>query len=220
MKAAVIFVHGRYSKTKLGFYEKLCRGKYKIAADGGHKFFELSKIVPDLVIGDFDSLNKKSLAGLSKRTKVISYPVRKDKTDSELAVEYCLKQKFSSIDIVMPQLGQPDHFMGLISLLANPKAKRAKVRLVNHKFEIKLVINEKLRFNGCAGDLFSIKAVCEPIKLTCLGTEYDAKNLIVQPWESTALRNRIRLSKATVAITGRALVFHYWGKQSILLAQK
>lgn len=212
MKAAVIFVHGRYPKTKLGFYKKLCRGKYKIAANGGHRFFELSKITPDLVIGDFDSLNKKSPAALSKRTKVISHPVQKDNTDSELAFEYCLKQKFSSIDIVMPQVGQPDHFMGLISLLANPKIRKAKVRLINHKLEIKLVTSDKLSFNDCAGDLLSIKAVCQPIKLTCTGTEYDTKNLIVQPWESKALRNRIRLNKATVAITGRALVFHYWGK--------
>ncbi len=212
MKAAVIFVHGRYPKAKLGFYKKLCRGKYKIAANGGYKFFELSKIAPDLIIGDFDSLNKKSLAGLSKRTKVISHPVQKDKTDSELAIEFCIKQKINIIDIAMPQVGQPDHFMGLISLLANPKIRNAKVRLVNHKFEIKLVTNQKLRFNGCAGDLFSVKAVCEPIKLTCIGTQYDTKDLTVQPWETRALRNRIRLNKATVAITGSALVFHYWGK--------
>ena len=212
MKSAIIFVHGRYPKTKLGFYKKLCRGKYKIAANGGHRFFELSKTVPDLVIGDFDSLNKKHLANLSKRTKVISHPVQKNKTDSELAFEYCLKQKFSSIDIVMPQVGQPDHFMGLISLLANPEIRKVKVRIVNHKFEIKLITNQKLKFNGCIGDLFSVKAVCKPIKLTCTGTEYDVKSLTVQPWESKALRNRIRLNRATVAITGRALVFHYWGK--------
>ena len=212
MKSAVIFVYGRYVKTKLGFYKKLCRGKYKIAANGGYKFFELSRITPDLVIGDFDSLNKKRLAGLSKLTKVISHPVQKDKTDSELALEFCLKQKFNIIDIAMPQVGQPDHFMGLISLLANPKIRNAKVRLVNHELEIKLVTNQKLRFNGCAGDLFSVKAVCQPIKLTYTGTQYDAKDLTVQPWESKALRNRIRLNKATVEIKGRALVFHYRAK--------
>ena len=212
MKAAIIFVHGRYPKTKLGFYKNLCRGKFKIAANGGYKFFELSKTVPDLVIGDFDSLNKKHLANLSKRTKVISHPVEKDKTDSELALEFCLKQKFNIIDIAMPQVGQPDHFMGLISLLANPKLRNAKVRLLNHELEIKLLTNQKLKFNGRIGDLFSIKAVCKPIKLTCTGTEYDVKSLTVQPWESKALRNRIRLNRATVAITGRALVFHYWAK--------
>jgi len=212
MKSAVIFVHGRYPKTKLGFYKNLCRGKYKIAANGGYKFFELSKITPDLVIGDFDSLNKKSTAALSKRTNVFSHPVQKDKTDSELAFEYCLKQKFSSIDIVMPQVGQPDHFMGLISILANPEIRKAKVRIVNHEFEIKLLTNQKLIFNGCVGELISIKAVCQPIKLTCTGMEYNAKELAVQPWESKALRNRIRLNRATVAFTGRALVFHYWAK--------
>ena len=212
MKSAVIFVHGRYSKAKLDFYKKLCSEKYKVAANGGYKFFELSKIAPDLVIGDFDSLHKKSLAKLSKRTRVISHAVQKDKTDSELALEFCLKQKFNLIDIAMPQLGQPDHFMGLISLLANPKIRKAKVRIVNHEFEIKLLANEKLSFNNCAGNLFSVKAVCEPVKLTCTGTEYDAKDLTVQPWETTALRNRIRLSKATVAIRGRALLFHYWGQ--------
>ena len=212
VKAAAIFVNGLYPKTKLGFYKKLCRGKYKIAANGGYKFFELSKMTPDLIIGDFDSLNKTSLAKLGKRTKVISHPVKKDKADSELALEYCLRQKFKRIDIVMPQLGEPDHFMGLISLLANPKVKTVKVRIINHMFEIELVANERITYSGCAGELLSVKAVCEPIKLTCTGTEYDTKDLIVQPWETRALRNRIRLSNATVAIKGRALVFHYWAK--------
>ena len=212
MKAAAIFVHGRYPKTKLGSYKNLCRGKYKIAANGGHKFFELSKITPDLIIGDFDSLSKRSRAKLDNRTKVISHPVKKDKADSELALEYCFRQKFNQIDIIMPQIGQPDHFMGLISLLANPKVKTTKVRIVNHEFEIKLLTNEKQSFTDRAGELLSVKAVCKPIKLTCTGTEYDTKDLIVQPWETRALRNKIRLSRATVEIKGRALVFHYWAK--------
>jgi thiamine pyrophosphokinase len=205
MKSAVVFIHSRYPKSQVSFYRKLTRSRFKIAVNGGYEFFKRAKIRPDIVIGDFDSLKKSSVRG----TRSLSFPQHKDKTDAELALEYCVKKKFKSIDIVMPAIGEPDHFMGLISLLANPKIRKLSVRIVNHKLEIKLLKNELIKLTNCVGHNFSVKAVCNSIKLTCAGTRYEAKALKIEPWQTTGLRNVVVNKNAVISIKGRGLFFHY-----------
>lgn len=205
MKSAVVVTHSRYPKTKLSFYRKLCRGKFKIAVDGGYIFFKQAKMKPDLIIGDFDSLKRSSV----KNIKTLAYPIHKDHTDTELAIRYCIEKRFNAIDIVMPAIGEPDHFMGLISILANPSVRKRQIRIINHKYEIRLLENEKIILNNGIGQKFSIKAVCKPIKLNCSGTKYPAKDLNIQPWQSTGLRNYITDKKARIEVKGRALFFRY-----------
>lgn len=68
-----------------------------IAVDGGIRYLDLEKFQPDLWIGDFDS-SRDWLNHLSapERQQLFSdiprqnFPVRKDQTDSELAVDYAL----------------------------------------------------------------------------------------------------------------------------------
>ena len=53
-----------------------------IAADAGLRHLEARGIVPDLILGDFDSLREVPEGG-----NVFHYPVEKDDTDSMLAVK-------------------------------------------------------------------------------------------------------------------------------------
>ncbi|UCG62150.1 MAG: hypothetical protein JSV52_02370 [Candidatus Zixiibacteriota bacterium] len=114
MKKCILFVHGTYGKSDLPFYKKLCRSKFKIAVDGGYAFFKKAGIIPDLVIGDMDSVF--SLQDMPSKTSVLTFPARKDKTDSQLAVEYCIEQGVRTIDLVMPSVNQPDHYMANLLL--------------------------------------------------------------------------------------------------------
>ncbi len=215
MKSAAVFIHSRYPKSHLSFYKKLCNGKYKIAVDGGYNFFKQARIKPDIIIGDFDSLNKETVKGVN----VLSFPTRKDATDSELAIQYCLEQGFRIIDIVMPTAGEPDHFLGLVTLLLIPELswqKKFKVaaRIVNHECEIMLLIDRDITFVDCKNELLSILPYGGPIKLTCLGMEYPAEDLLIKPWQTKGMRNIIRTNKAKILVKGTALVFHYWKKNS------
>lgn len=215
MKAAVVFVHSRYPKTKLNFYKKLCQGKFQIAVDGGYSFFKQAKIKPDIIIGDFDSLKKESVKGIS----CLIYPEHKDQTDTELAVRYCIEQKFSAIDIVMPTVGEPDHFLGLISLLMIPEISRQKkyklsVRIVSHESELMLLVERDITFTDCKNELLSVLPYGGPIELTCTGFEYPAEDLLINPWQTSGMRNVIRSNSAKISIKGTALVIHYWKKIS------
>jgi len=215
IKPAAIFVHSRYPKSQLKFYKKLCQGKYKVAVDGGYNFFRLAKIEPDIIIGDFDSLNRSS----AKRIKSLSFPKQKDFTDTELAVKHCIELRFNVIDIVVPAIGEPDHFLGLVALLQIPELswqKKYKVaaRIINHKCEIMLLINRDITFADCNGEMISIIPFGAPVKLNIMGMDYPAEDLLIKPWQTKGMRNIIRSKNSRIAVKGSAIVVHYWNKNS------
>lgn len=215
MKSAAVFIHSRYPKSQLSFYKNLCVGKYKVAVDGGYNFFKQAKIKPDIVIGDFDSVRKDSVKGIN----TLVFPKRKDATDTELAIAHCIEKRFKLIDIVMPTAGEPDHFLGLVSLLSIPELgwrKNFKVaaRIVNHECEIMLLTDRDMFFPDSKGGLISILPCGGPIKLTCLGMEYPAEGVLIKPWQTRGMRNVIRSNAAKIIIKGTAVIVHYWNKNS------
>jgi len=210
VKDFIIFVHGSYRTEHLSFYRKLCRSRIKIAVDGGLRFFLKARIVPDLLMGDLDSLQRIP-KDLPRRTRVITFPSRKDKTDLQLALEYCLHEKARSIDIVVPTLGWPDHFLGnvmLVNLVDRLKHTRSypKIRFVNIRYEIVFVQDRSETFVNCRGDVVSVIPLSRRIVLTSRGTEYDVQNAAIRLGDTRGLRNRIVSRKATFSIKGKAFV--------------
>lgn len=210
MKDVILFVAGRYRSDHLAFYRKLCRSKTKIAVDGGHSFFKKAGLAPDLVIGDLDSMAR--LPDLTARTKVLSFPARKDKTDSQLAVEYCIDQGATTIDLVTPSVGQPDHFTANLLLPTHRRitdwARRGgRFRVVSHNFQVSYLIDGEVSFPDCAGHTVSVIPLSKQIILSCEGTDYDVAAARIPRGQTRALRNRIVSRRATYRIKGEALVF-------------
>jgi thiamine pyrophosphokinase len=58
-----------------------------IACDGGCDILARNNIVPDLVVGDMDSISEEGLGFINSHNVFIEkYPVEKDWTDSEIAL--------------------------------------------------------------------------------------------------------------------------------------
>jgi len=207
MKDCLLFLHGRYSAGHLDYYKKLCRGKFKIAVDGGYAFFKKTGFTPDLLIGDFDSL-RKIPKNLPARTEIIRFPENKDKTDSELALDYCFERKPRRIDIIQPSVGEFDQFLGNVMLpLLGLKRKgnyRPRIRIVNVKYEVLLLDNEQLTLKNAAGDKISVIPLSGRLRYTCRGTAFEAADIVLKPGQSRGLRNRIIASMAVFDISGRA----------------
>ena len=71
-----------------------------ICCDGGARHLWKTGIKPDVIIGDMDSIEPDHLASYSKQgVKIIKYPVNKDFTDTELALDYALGLKPEAIFI-------------------------------------------------------------------------------------------------------------------------
>ena len=64
---------------------------YVIAADAGYEYCTENCIIPDLVLGDFDSLGK-----APKHPNVMQLPVEKDDTDTMFALKLGLERAISA----------------------------------------------------------------------------------------------------------------------------
>src|SRR5690554_1082000 len=63
-----------------------------ICCDGGIRHLEALGLTPDLIIGDFDSVNSALLDTYIKRgVEVRTFPVEKDETDTELAAQAAIE---------------------------------------------------------------------------------------------------------------------------------
>ncbi|WP_296241277.1 thiamine diphosphokinase [uncultured Faecalicoccus sp.] len=68
-------------------------------------------------IGDFDSMDRDTLASLKKQTSLQIHPVKKDETDSELALSIARQGGFSPLILVGALGGRIDHSLANIRLL-------------------------------------------------------------------------------------------------------
>lgn len=88
-------------------------GDFVICADSGYDRAKAFGITPNVVIGDMDSTCEKEIP-----FEKITYPVRKDFTDSELAVNYAKEKGFDAV-LMFGMIGtRMDHSLANISLLS------------------------------------------------------------------------------------------------------
>lgn len=207
MRRAILFLAGRYNARDFPFYRKLARGCFKVAVDGGYRFFERSGLVAELLIGDFDSL-KRFPRQLSSKTCVARFPADKDKTDTELALDYCLDHGISRIDLVQPSVGDPDHFLANLFLLtrASRRSRTPQLRLVGPNYEALLLSDRRISFRRARGSVVSVIPVSVSITLTCRGTAFDVIRAKIVRGHTRATRNRITAATSWFEIAGKAFV--------------
>lgn len=89
-----------------------------ICADGGSKHVLNWKLQPDFIIGDLDSITDSEREYWSKiGVEIRKFPVEKDKTDVELAVDYCLGRGVHQITLTGVWGGRIDHSLGNLEIL-------------------------------------------------------------------------------------------------------
>lgn len=99
MKAIVI------ANGELNHRPRIEPGDLLIAADGGGRHCLRLGLIPQVVIGDFDSLDPTELAALEQAgVEIARYPARKDYTDLELALHLARERGATQV-VVLAALG-------------------------------------------------------------------------------------------------------------------
>lgn len=97
-----------------------------LAADGGYRALYSLGYMPDLLLGDFDSLGD---VPLPADLPVLRFPVRKDDTDTGLALRYGLEQGFWDFALYGCAGGRVDHLLANLQSMARVSRLGASVRL-------------------------------------------------------------------------------------------
>ena len=219
MKSASIFLNGSYPAEHLEFYRDAitqARGKrFLIAADGGLLLFRELGLKPDLVIGDFDSVDAAVLAEFAD-VETIRFPNEKDATDGELAIREAIARDCDDIAIygAIDMMYETDHLLANLFLLKlarrllSGKVDARSVRVIDHLQNIYLVEDESLALSGRAGNFVSVIPVCEECEVSISGAAWELDKQRIAMGSSRTLRNRFAGTNVEIAVSGTALVVH------------
>ena len=131
-------------------------GDLVLAADGGLVYLDRAGITPDLVLGDFDSLEEEP------HGHVLTYPSEKDETDMFLAVRYAVEHGFRRIEIYGGLGGKRlDHTLANIQTIVWAAHRGVRARLLGESVTLYAVTDGELCFPAgrkggvsvfCSGD--------------------------------------------------------------------
>ncbi len=121
---------GRYDRIR----SYLREDDFYICCDSGLKHREGLGIVPDLIVGDFDSHEDPHLD-----IETITLPCEKDDTDTVFAVKEALKRGFEEFLLVGVIGGRLDHTLGNVSLLLMLHAQGKTAVAVDDFSEMEIV---------------------------------------------------------------------------------
>ncbi len=143
-----------------------------IAADSGYTILKRLGITPDILLGDFDSLNET----LPNNCEIITAPTEKDDTDTMLAVKIALSRGYSDITIAASVGGRLDHTYANIQTLAYISANGGNGKLLGENDIVYLCGKGEYVFSKTENMYFSVFSYAETSEITLLGTKYPLKN--------------------------------------------
>lgn len=121
---------GRYDRVRA----QLGEDDFYICCDSGLRHREGLGIVPDLIVGDFDSHEDPHL-----NIETIVLPREKDDTDTVFAVKEALKRGFQDFLLVGVIGGRLDHTLGNVSLLLMLDTQRKRAVALDDCSELEIV---------------------------------------------------------------------------------
>lgn len=179
-----------------------------IAADGGALLCSRWGLLPQLVVGDLDSLGVDRADELARRgVRVVAYPADKDESDTEIAVSAALER--GAIDIVLlAALGgeRLDHEIANILLVAGPRS-RGRLRAVRGDTTVRsLHSRSRLVLNGSPGDIVTLMPLGDAGGVTTEGLRYTLRDEPLRSGAARGLSNVIERAGASVALDAGVLI--------------
>lgn len=186
-----------------------------IAADRGAEALLEAGRLPDVLVGDMDSLRPSTLQDLRARgVEILPLHAEKDETDLEVALRVATERDATAVT-VYGALGGPrlDHLVATLLLLTAPWLADVTVRLVDEWHEVTLV-RDDLTIHGSPGETVSLLPLTPRVeRVVTQGLRYRLDGDRLQQGTTRGVSNELIGSEARVRhAAGQLLLIHYHGK--------
>ncbi|MCX6374256.1 MAG: thiamine diphosphokinase [Actinobacteria bacterium] len=172
VRLAAVFLNGDYEEP--AYYRGWAHAAdVVVAADGGARFLLDQGVCPDVVVGDFDSLPAPAVARLEAAgVELVRHPVRKDRTDGEMAVEEALRRGAGEL-VLAGALGALDHTLGHLAILRRLAKRGVAARLVAPRLTVRvLTAPDEARLDAPPGTRVSVVPLEGDALVTLEGFDY------------------------------------------------
>lgn len=179
---------------------------YIICADGGYIHCQKLDIKPDIIIGDFDTLDQTII----KEQNNIRYPAEKDDTDTMLAIKYALEHGYTDIAVYGALGGRIDHTFANIQSLAYIQKHGGNGTICGDNEFLTVIENSSRSFPRKYGYYFSVFSLTERSDgVTAKGVKYPLINAILTNDFPLGVSNEITEDFCTLEVKSGILLVIY-----------
>lgn len=178
---------------------------FLVCADSGGDAALAAGRVPDLLIGDLDSISEAGLSEIRRSgVKIEQYPQAKDETDLELALKDAITKARAAgeKDILLygASGGRIDHFLGNVALMLKAAFQGLRLILKDPQHEV-WVLHGKQRIQGAVGQEISLIALTEKAIVRTEGLAYPLNAESLWQYSPRGISNVFLGEEATVEVS-------------------
>jgi len=195
MKKCIILANGKPPKKSIiTFFQR--RGYEKlICADGGANSALKMKLVPDVIIGDLDSISSEALKEFKSISKIIRLK-RQNDTDVEKCLKYAIRNKFEEALLVGATGNRLDHTFCNIGIVLK-YFPQINISLIAENSFLKTYTG-MVELKTYPGETISLYGISPETKITSKGLKYELKNIslpfgVRESTSNIAKRNLLKL---------------------------
>lgn len=186
---ALIVSGGNPPSRKL-LFSYLKKGDFVVGVDKGCDALYKYKIMPDIILGDFDSANKDVIEYfILNNVKNLKFNFDKDYTDTDLGYRKAIENGADEILLFGATGTRMDHFLGNLGILLKSLKDNIKMKIIDDN-NIMYLIDKPARISGENGQTISFHAISEMVKnLSIKGARYKLDNYDMSLLEPRAICN-------------------------------
>ena len=177
---------------------------YIIAADKGMEFCYRNGILPDCIIGDYDSVEPDILSFFRAKQGIIwrDFIPEKDYTDSEIAIDMALSVGSAQVHMLGATGTRLDHVIGNVQLLYRLKESGVEGRIVDAHNRIRMVEKQEVLYrNQQFGKYVSVLPLTTTLEgITLTGFKYPLQQARITSDNTLGISNEIDEAKAVITI--------------------
>ncbi|MBQ4650935.1 MAG: thiamine diphosphokinase [Firmicutes bacterium] len=193
MKSCVIISGGEF--CPLPESEK---SKYIIACDRGCMYTAEQGIVPDLIIGDFDSYDGE----LPADVEILTFPAEKDDTDTMIALKTAIERGFDEVSVYCGFGGRLDHLYANFQTAVYGAEHGVICRFVDGCNEVVAIKNGELMLperEGWSLSVFAVSDECRGVNIT--GAKYELNDAVLTNTFPLGVSNQWKAGREAVTIS-------------------
>lgn len=186
---------------------ELLDSDYLICADSGADFLYKENVLPDFLMGDFDSVSKESFEFFRKsNTAIEKFPKDKDFTDTKLAFMKALELGASHISFLGCTGTRLDHSIGNIGVLLDCVENGITGYIIDNNNKI-FLSRETVKLHGAKGDTFSLFAFDETVdNLSITGSKFNLNNYKLTIGDGLTISNEFKEEEVIITFTSGTLL--------------
>lgn len=209
-KTILIITGGNVDRDFAALWVKEHKFDHCITADRGTVAAMELGLQPDIVLGDFDSIDLNVLERLKNTpARIKRFNPEKDVTDTELAMEEAIKLGAETVYMLGATGDRADHTFTTLMGLVRAKEKGLTAYAVDKCNKIHAGEGDiYIRKSEQHGDYVSLAVISDSAKITMEGMKYNLKERIVCRGESLCQSNEIAGEVGHICVhSGKVLVF-------------